>query len=228
MTRHQDEHGPLVRAEHGVEDEENDQNGDGNDEGHALVGALLARVFAGPLQVIAGGQLHVVLDLVDGFFDRRSQVAAAHGVLDGDVALACLAIDLLGAVVGGDLGELRQRDTLAGRRQQAHVLDGLARVAILLLIAERHIVARLALLHLGDSVGADGGLQRVLNIGDIDAPARGGIAVHGEVEVGLADDAEDAEVLDALDGGHLRLDQFGRVFQRAQVVAVELDGQFAL
>jgi ABC-type uncharacterized transport system ATPase component len=50
-------------AEHGVEDEKNGQHGDGNDDRHALVGALLALVFAGPLQVIAGGQLHVVLTL---------------------------------------------------------------------------------------------------------------------------------------------------------------------
>ena len=65
----QNEHGPLGGAEHGVEDEEDGQHGDGNDDGHALVGALLAFVFAGPLEVIAGGQFHVAFDLADGFFD---------------------------------------------------------------------------------------------------------------------------------------------------------------
>ena len=123
---------------------------------------------------------------------------------------------------------MRQGDALSGRRKQAHVFNCLPRVAVLLLIAQRHVVARLALLHLGHGVGADRGLHRVLNVGDVDAPARRGIAIHREVEVGLADDAEDAQVLDALDRGHLRLDLLGRVLQRAQVVAVELDGQFAL
>ncbi len=56
MTDDQNQHGPLERAEHGVEDEEDGQHGDGHDDGHALVGALLAFVFAGPLEVIAGGQ----------------------------------------------------------------------------------------------------------------------------------------------------------------------------
>ena len=41
----------------------------GNDDGHALVGALLAFVLAGPLEVVAGGQLDVVVDLGDGLFD---------------------------------------------------------------------------------------------------------------------------------------------------------------
>ena len=107
------EHGPFVGAEHGVKDEENRQDGDGNHHRHALVGALLACVFAGPLQVVAGGQIDVVLHLGDGFFHGRAQVAAAHRVLDGDVALAALAIDLFGAVVGGDFGQLRQRDAFA-------------------------------------------------------------------------------------------------------------------
>ena len=68
-----------------------------------------------------------------------------------------------------------------------------------LLIAQRDVEAGLALLHLGDGVGADRGLHCVLNVGDVDAPARGGVAIDGEVEIGLADDAEDAQVLDALD-----------------------------
>ena len=58
--------------------------------------------------------------------------------------------------------------------EQAHVFDRLAGVAILLLIAQGNVEASLALLHLGHGVGADGGLHCVLDVGDIDAPARGG------------------------------------------------------
>ena len=65
-------------------------------------------------------------------------------------------------------------------------------------IAKRHIVAGLALLHLGHSVCADRSLNRVLNIGDVDAPARGRVAVNGEIQIGLSDDAKDAKIVDAL------------------------------
>ena len=121
-----------------------------------------------------------------------------------------------------------QGDAFAGGRKQADIFDGFAGIAVLLLIAQGDVEAGLALLHLGESVGADGGLHRVLNVGHVDAPASGGVAIDGVVEVGLADDAEDAEILDAFDRGHLRLNLFGLLFECAQVVAVELDGQFAL
>jgi hypothetical protein len=42
--------------------------------------------------------------------DGGTEVAAAHAVLDGDVSLAGLAVDLLGAVLGLDRGE-RARET---------------------------------------------------------------------------------------------------------------------
>ena len=179
--------------------------------------------------MIAGRQFHIGVHFADGVFDRRAQVAPAHRILDGDVALPALAIDLFRAVVGGDMRQLRQRDALATGRQQANILDGLAGVAILLLIAQRHVEARLALLHLRQRIGAHGGLHRVLNVGHVDAPARRRIAVHGVVQIGLADDAEDAQVLDALSPSPSAPESRSALcFQRAQIVAIELDGKFAL
>ena len=110
----EDEQSPLGGAEHGVEDEEDDDAGDGNDDGHALVGALLAFVFAGPLEVVADGEFDVVVDLLDGFFDGGAEVAVFDRVLDGDVALSLLAVDFFGAVVEGGLGELGEGDPFAG------------------------------------------------------------------------------------------------------------------
>jgi len=69
---------PLVRAEHGVKDEKDGDHGDWNNNCHSLVGALLALVFAGPLGMIAGRQLHIVLDLGEGLLDGRAEVASAH------------------------------------------------------------------------------------------------------------------------------------------------------
>jgi len=45
--------------------------------------------------------------------------------------------------------------------------------------------------------------------------------------VKLADDAEDAQVLNAPNRGHLRLDKLRRVLERAQIVAVEFDRKLA-
>ncbi len=59
----------------------------GTNNRHAPVGALLALVLAGPFEMVAGGQLHVVLHSADGFFHRGAEVAPAHRVFDGDVAL---------------------------------------------------------------------------------------------------------------------------------------------
>ena len=38
-----------------------------------LLGPLLARVFAGPIDVVAGRQLHLLVDLRDRLFDRAAQ-----------------------------------------------------------------------------------------------------------------------------------------------------------
>ena len=53
--------------------QEDHQHRDRNDNCHALVGAFLALVFAGPLQVISGGQFDVVLNLLDGLFHRGAR-----------------------------------------------------------------------------------------------------------------------------------------------------------
>ena len=65
--------------------------------------------------------------------------------------------------------ELRQRDALARRREQADIVDRFLGVAILRLIADDEVVARFALQHLADSVAADRGLDGVLHVGDVDA-----------------------------------------------------------
>ena len=48
----QDQQRPLEGAGHGAENQKDHQYGDGNDERHAFVGALLAFVFASPFGMI--------------------------------------------------------------------------------------------------------------------------------------------------------------------------------
>ncbi len=86
----------------------------------------------------------------------------------------------------------------------------------------------LALQDLGESVAADGGLNRILHIGDVDLVAGGGFAIDGDVEVGLAEHAEDSEIFDSVNLAHDPDNLVGLGFQNLQVGAVDFGGEFAL
>ena len=53
--------------------------------------------------------------------------------------------------------------------------------------------------HLADRAAAHRGLNGILHVGNIDAVTRSGLPVDHVIQVGLADDAEDPEVLDSLE-----------------------------
>ena len=168
--------------------------------------ALLGFVLAGPVDLVAGGELDLFRDLGDGLFDGGAEVAVADAVLDGDVALALFAGDGFGSVDDLGLGDLGEGDALAGGGEEADVADGLGGGAVAGVVAGGDVVAGFAIEDLGNGGSgdgaADGSLDGGLDVGDVDAVAGGGGAVYGVVEVGLADDAEEAEVGDALDAGH--------------------------
>ena len=107
--------------------------------------ALLAFILSGPVDLVSRGQFDLIVDLADGLFDGRAEVAIAHTVLDGDVALAGFAVDLLGAVLGPDGGQLGERDAFAAGGEKADVVDGFLGVAELWKIANDYVVVRLAL-----------------------------------------------------------------------------------
>src|ERR1035438_3378045 len=90
---------PLPRTKRRIEDERHQQQGYWHDERQPPVGALLALVLAGPVQVIALGKRDLVSDLVNRLADGAAQVAAAHAVLDGNVAGVSLAVDCGSTVV---------------------------------------------------------------------------------------------------------------------------------
>ena len=86
------------------------------------------------------------------------------------------------------------------------------------LIADDEVIALLAFQHRRHRLAAGGGFDGVLHIGHVDAEAGGLVAVHREVEVGLADDAENAEILHTANLAHDPHD----------VVPVDLNRQLAL
>src|SRR5207245_2577496 len=136
----------------------------------------------------------------DGFLHGAAEIAAANTVFDGNVAGVRLAIQGGSAVGHFELTKLRERYALSRRREQANVFDGLASIAIAGKVAGDEVVALFALEHLGDGVAAHGGLNGVLDVCNVHLEAGGRLTVHGEVEIGLAGDAEHAEVVDAADG----------------------------
>ena len=127
---------------------------------------------------------------------------------------------------------MRERDAFSGGAEEADVADGFGGLAELRAVADHDIVAGFAVADLGDGGSgdgaADGSFDGGLNVGDVDAEASGSVAVYDVVEVGLADDVEDAEVGDAGNGAHDVDDLIAFGLEGAEVVAVEFDGEFAL
>ena len=96
-----------------------------------------------------------------------------------------------------DLAELRERNSFAGWRQQANVLDGFLGVAELREIAHHQVVTSLALQYLRESVPSRGGLDGVLNVRDVDLIACGLLAIHLEVVIRLTQHTKHSQVLDS-------------------------------
>ena len=219
---------PFERPEHGIENHEDHQDGDGQYDHEPLLRALLAGVFAGPIDLVSLRQLHVLLDLGDGLFHGAAQVAAAHAVLQRHVALVGFAIDLRSAIHGLDVAELAQGNALAGGRQQANAFDGFAGIAVPRQVARHQVEAPLALQHLGERVAAHGGLNGVLHVGHIDAVTRGRVAVHGEFRLGWPITRNMPRSSTPL---MLRITltiSSPLASSGPQIVAVDLDGQLAL
>ena len=77
--------------------------------------------------------------------------------------------------------------------------------------------------NLGKGIAAHRGLDSVLHIGDVDLVARGFLAIQGNGEVGLPDDAKKAEILDSAHGAHDVHDLVALGFQGFQVIAEYFD-----
>src|SRR5262249_50444163 len=72
-----------------------------------------------------------------------------------------------------------------------------------------------------------GGLDGVWDVAEVDLVARGLPTVDHQVEIRLADDAQQAEVLDAFDLAHRGDDRVAHAFESVKVIAVDLDGELA-
>lgn len=117
----------------------------GEHEKQSPLRTLLALVFTRPINVVSRRQSYLLVHLVDRLFDRTSKITATNAVFNRDIALFAFAINLFGAIIGGDLGKLCQRNTLACGRQQPHIFNSLTSVAIWLLITKHQIITSLVI-----------------------------------------------------------------------------------
>src|SRR5580698_9157558 len=91
---------------------------------------LLALILAFPYG-ISIRQCDLLIHLLNSLLDRAPQVPSAYTVLDGHVPRIPFPIDFGSSVLSFDFAELRQRNALVRRRQQANAGDSLACVAVL-------------------------------------------------------------------------------------------------
>src|SRR5262249_43941003 len=140
--------------------------------------------------------------------DSAAQVAAAHAELDRDVALGALAIDEGCAGIERDVRDLAERDiAVAWSWRVEGDLDLADRIdAGTVFRVQPDGECKLPItFQYGRGVGAaERRLHHGVNIAGIEPVAGGFLAIDLDVEVGLAEEMEDAEVCDPLHLAHLR------------------------
>src|SRR5439155_6750959 len=145
---------------------------DRHDDRQAPHGPALVLELAPPGDEAVGRQRDLGGDAALGLGDEAAEVAAADVTLDADEAHVRLAVD--GRLPGGDLdaGELAERD-LGGAvgGGDAHVGDAVEGGARGLGEAHGDVEVALALPQGGGGLAADGGLDDVLDVGDVEAVA---------------------------------------------------------
>ena len=154
--------------------------------------------------MVARRHLHFFIDLFDRFFDRGPQIPASHVEGYCHIAAVAFPVDVVRAVLDLDFRQLRQRHPLSGRGKQANFLDGLLGIAIGRLVAHHHVVALLADQHLTHGVAAHGRLDGVLYVRHVDSKTSRLAAVDRQVEIRLAEIAQELDVMQAGDAVHDR------------------------
>src|SRR5579864_392749 len=223
----QNQQDPLPRLECRIQDERHQQQSDRHDHRQPSIRALLALVFACPIQVIPLGKRDLTRDLIDRLPDGATQIAPAHTVLDRDVARVSLAIDCRRAVVEADMGYLTQSHSLARGSQNSNVSDVFHSFAVLRLVPDRQVKSLLPDQYLTYRLAAHRAFYGILYVGDIDAKPVGGGPIHHQIHVRLPPHLKGSQVGDTCDPAHHTLHFFGFLLQHLQIAAEELKRQLA-
>src|SRR5882672_10582690 len=215
------------RLEGAEEQDEDDEDDERHDDVEPRQSTLLVFEPPRPHDAVLFGQLHGGVHLLHRLRDHAAHVALADTPFDGDAPLAAFALDLAQALRLLELCELRHWNAFTARRAHRQVLEHHQRFAA---PGEPHreVEAALALEDLADDAPARGPLDRILNVLDVDAVARGGPAVDDDLQLRLADEMVVIEVRHTADVAKHVGDLSGDAFELEDISPVELDGQLAL
>src|SRR5579862_8986634 len=145
-------------------------------------------------------ELDVVVYFFDGFFDGPAQVSPSNAVFDRNISRVLFPVYLRGAIQRLDRAELSQRYPFTGRGDEPNVFNRFLSIPIRGKVAQHQVISLLALQDLSQRAAANRGLNRILLIGRVDAKPSGPWPINREVQVGLANYPEKAQIFYAGDG----------------------------
>eukprot|EP01022_Parablepharisma_sp_SALTPOND_P027440 TRINITY_DN665_c0_g9_i1.p1 TRINITY_DN665_c0_g9~~TRINITY_DN665_c0_g9_i1.p1 ORF type:complete len:1867 (+),score=739.92 TRINITY_DN665_c0_g9_i1:18974-24574(+) len=223
----------LDVVEHRKQQHEHHQQRHRNDHLQSSRGRLQVLELATPGGPVTGRYLDLGLQRLFGIGHEGAQVAPAHVGADHDAALAIFAADLVGAGCDGEAGDFAQRDVAGAagaflQRQRDGQATQRLQVGAGRLRQAHHDGEATVTLEQRAGLGAtDGGGQRVLDVGDIQAIARDLLAVDIDGEHRQAGGLLDLDL-----GGPCGLlqhcgDLGGGVVEHRHVVTEDLDRHIA-
>src|SRR5215831_15472884 len=209
----QSEQTVAQRVEKPIEQYQDQDQAQGNDDGEALLCLLQGFELAGPFDAIAVRQSNVVGNARLSFGNRTAEIPITDAEFHGDEALVALVINVGCAGIERYLGKLGQGNVGVGSsRRLISDLEGTNGVDVLPILGSqphRDIELSIALEQRGRDLATHGRLDDARDVAGVEAISRRGIAIDLDIQVGLAEDAENAEVRHALDLPHLRENPVG-------------------
>src|SRR3984957_9134566 len=158
----------------------------------------------------------------------RSQIAAAHAELDGDITAAILAIDHKGAVAGLYISDLANGHSASVSRWQQDALNGVRTIAISLRKTHSQIEPAVPLNDLGNGCATHRRLNRGIHVSSGETITRSLRAIDTDQQAGLATNTKDAHIGNALYGLHHPRNLVSQARQGFKIVAKQLERIFPL
>ena len=223
-----DRDGELEITVEGKQDQEDEHDSERSDHGELAFGGQKLAVLSAPFEPVAKGQSDPFSHGLLPVGHRTRQIATQDAVLDPNVARVVLSIDKRGPVALPDMGELAQRNLLAGRSADQQIGDFVGARPEPGLHADHKVKELFSLDHLGGCLAAYRRLDHAFHVRDVDPVAGYLFAVDVHEQAWLAELAHHGQLGEPGDPLQNVLDLEGLVLQDVQVRTVYLHRQCAL
>ena len=187
--RNREQHDQHVArtADRRVDQEGDQQQGDGNDD-HQPRGGLAQLVrLPRPLQMRVVRKRHLRLHPRMRVRDGGAEIASPHRELHRRIAAVVLAVDDGRPVLLGNPGQLTERNLRTVGCGNQDLPDGAEVLAVRLGPANDQVELLLSLVYLGDRLPPDGRLDDGGDVSDVQSISPAALAVRGDLHVGLAE-----------------------------------------